>query len=261
LSDPRSVVDLNADLGEDPLGADAALLDVVTTAHVACGFHAGDIELMRRTVERAVAANVAVGAHPSYPDREGFGRRETGRSAEQVAEDVRQQLDTLATVAEGCGARVVSVKPHGALYHRMASDPECATAVAAVLVAVDPALAVVLPALATPPGQSAIDARAAVASVGLTVRAEAFCDRGYAADGHLVPRGSPGAVITDEEEAARRARRLVLDGSVEVGDGFELRLHPDTLCVHGDTPGALRLARAVRASLEAAGVRVAAPSP
>jgi UPF0271 protein len=260
LSEPPAVVDLNADLGEDPTGADAALLDVVTTAHVACGFHAGDIELMRRTVEKAVTAGVAVGAHPSYPDREGFGRRETGRSPAQVAEDVRQQIETLDTVARGCATRVVSVKPHGALYHRMASDPECAAAVADVLVAFDPALAVVLPALIAEPDRSAIDAREAVVSAGLTVRAEAFCDRGYAADGRLVPRDSPGAVITDATEVAERARRLVLDGSVEVGDGFALHLQPDTVCVHGDTPGALGLARAVRASLEAAGVRVAAPT-
>jgi UPF0271 protein len=259
-SSEQRAIDLNADLGEDPSGADAALLEVVTTAHVACGFHAGNPELMRRTVARAVEVGVAVGAHPSYPDREGFGRREMGRHPERVAEDVVHQLGALDGIARLCGARVVSVKAHGALYHRLSEDPECAAAVAAAVAAFDRDLPLVFPAIAGALSPSAVEARAAVAAAGLSIRAEAFCDRRYGPDGRLVPRDAPGAIIVEPAAVGGQARSLALEGSVVIGESQVLPIRPDTLCVHGDTPGALALARAVRATLEDAGVRVAPAS-
>lgn len=256
---PAPRADLNADVGERGPGADDGLLGVVTTVHVACGGHAGDPATMRHTVARAVEAGVAVGAHPSYPDRAGFGRRPLARGAARVADDVLEQLGALEALAALYGAPVVSVKAHGALYHRLAADPECASAVAGALAGRRPVPALVLPALPDPPPAAMAAARAAVAAAGVAARSEAFCDRAYRPDASLVPRREDGAVISDPEEASRRARGVVLDGSLPARDGTPLRLRADTLCVHGDTPGSLALARAVRAALEAVGVRVVAP--
>ncbi len=253
---PDATVDLSADVGEDLGGADLALMDVVTTVHVACGFHAGDPETMRRAVAAAVAAGVAVGAHPSYPDRAGFGRREDGRAVERIAEDVAYQVGALAGVARFCGVDLVSVKPHGALYHRMASDPACAAAVASAVAPFGPGVALVVPAGLA---EDAPAARA-LAGSGVGLRTEAFCDRGYRADGSLVPRDRPGAVITDPGRAAAQAVTLVRQGAVTAQDGTTVPLRADTICVHGDTAGAPALARAVRAALEQAGVRLSSAS-
>lgn len=263
-----ATIDLNADVGEaaDPAGGavETALMGVVTTVHVACGFHAGDPEVMRRTVAAAVEAGVAVGAHPSYPDREGFGRRDLDRHADRVAEDVLHQVGALQAVAAALGAPVVSVKAHGALYHRLWRDPQCAGAVASALAAFGNGWALVLPAPASGEPAAAAEARRIAGATGLPVRGEAFCDRAYRRDGSLVPRGERGALLTDPASAAAQALALVRDGGVPVGRrgaGGRLEIRPDTLCVHGDTPGALEIAFAVRARLEASDVVVVAPAP
>lgn len=256
----RRRIDLNADLGERPEPedpsldrdglADRQLLGLVTTAHVACGFHAGGPTVMRRTVEAAVAAGVVVGAHPSYPDPEGFGRRPMDRPPEQVADDVVRQIDALDAVTRAAGTAVRSVKPHGALYHRVAVDEECAAAVAAAVRGHRDGLVLVLPAGAP--------TRAVAQGMGVPVVAEAFCDRGYLPDGRLVPRSDPGALVLDPDEAARRAVSLAVDGDLEAAGGARLTLACDTLCVHGDTPGSVAIATAVRRALVEAGVTVAA---
>jgi UPF0271 protein len=263
---PVPAVDLNADLGEGREAspghpssasppdvvegdADEGLLSLVTTAHVACGFHAGGPSVMRRTVAAAGAAGVEVGAHPSYPDAEGFGRRAMDRPAERVVDDVLYQVGALIGVASASGVAVRSVKPHGALYHRLASDLECASAVASAVRRLGEDLCLVLPS-----GSPAI---AVAEGAGLRVIREAFCDRGYRSDGTLATRGEPGALLTDPDEAAARALSLVTIGEVEAVDGAVIKLSCDTLCVHGDTAGAVGIAGAVRRALERAGIRVA----
>jgi UPF0271 protein len=247
-----SRIDLNADLGERydawRPGDDEAVLDVVTTAHIACGFHSGDPEVMAETVAAAASRGVAIGAHPGYPDREGFGRRAMARSAGQIRTDLLYQVGALDGIARAAGARVRSVKPHGALYNRIAVDGDAAAAVAQAILDLDPDLWLVVPAGSL----AATVARAA----GVRTAEEAFCDRGYAADGTLAGRGSPGALVGDAAEAAARALRLVRDHEVSALDGTTLRLTPATLCVHGDTPGAAAMARRVRDELERAGVSV-----
>lgn len=252
-------VDLNADVGETAPGADDGLLPLVTTVHIACGFHAGDAATMRQVTERAVESGVAVGAHPSYPDREGFGRTPMDRAPARVAEDVVHQVGALDALARWSGTRVVSVKAHGALYHRLATDAECASAVADALSAVFSSLSIVLPASVESVAHPAADqVCAAFGAHGLTPRFEGFCDRGYRRDGSLVPRSEPGALITDPEAAAHRARSLALDYMADSIDGGSIRLRADTLCVHGDTPGAPAIAAAVRRALVACDVTVAA---
>jgi UPF0271 protein len=252
-------VDLNADLGEtvepaagtdDSLGGTVEpLLALVTTTHIACGFHAGGPRVMRRTVAAAVAAGVVVGAHPSYPDPEGFGRRPMDRPARLVADDVIRQLEALGSAALAEGAQVRSVKPHGALYHRLATDEECAVAVAEALRDHDPDLVLVAPAGAP--------TRAAMVGCGVSVVAEGFCDRAYLADGSLAPRSQPGSVLVDPTSAGMRAVAMALGREVEAIDGSAVVLECDTLCVHGDTPGAVSVADAVRRALLGAGVSVA----
>jgi UPF0271 protein len=251
-------VDLNADVGESTGDASArieeALLAATTTVHVACGYHAGDDTTMRRVVAAAVSCGVVVGAHPSYPDRAGFGRRDIERSPVQVATDVRRQLDALATVTREWGTGIRSVKPHGALYHRTAGDEACAAAISDVLAGGSSGGDAAPVALVMPAG-------AATAGVpptfGVPVVAEAFCDRRYRSDGTLVPRSEASSVITDVGEAVEQALSIVLTGTVTPVSGDPLPLLCDTLCVHGDTPGAPALVTGVRRALEAAGVVVA----
>ena len=230
------MVDLNADVGE---GApdDDALLDVVTSASVACGVHAGDAATMARTVEAAATRGVVVGAHPSYPDRAGFGRRTLEMSPAQITDEVGRQVDALAAVARAAGVAVRYVKPHGALYNRMADDEACARAVAE---AVRAGGGRVLVCLAGSPG-------AAIArECGVTVATECFADRGYRPDGRLAPRGEPGALHTDADEVARRAVSLATGAGVPALDGSHVAVTASTICLHGDTPGAAALARRVR---------------
>ena len=231
------------------MGDDQALLDVVTTVHVACGFHAGDPEVMAATLSRAHAAGVAVGAHPSYPDLAGFGRRAMAVPPERVKLDLLYQLGALDGIARSRGVPLRSVKPHGALYHRIATDADCAGAFFEAVGAFAGGLWIVLPA-----GSPAL-ARARAA--GLPVASEAFCDRAYLPDGTLAPRGAAGSLIADPQLAAERALALAAGEPIDAVDGSPVTLEATTLCVHGDTPGAAAIARHVRGALESAGVTVA----
>ena len=246
-------LDLNADLGEGfghwTAGDDDGLLSVISSANVACGFHAGDPVIMRRVCEQAVARGVAIGAQVSYRDLAGFGRRRIEMEPAELTADVLYQLGALDGFARAAGDRVRYLKPHGALYHAAAADPVVAAAIVAAIQAwPDP-----LPVLTLPDSQlarHAIDA-------GLPAHVEAFADRAYLPDGSLQSRREPGSVITDPVVVGGRIQRLAESGTVLAVDGSELRLRPDSLCVHGDTPGALKLAQAVRAALSRAGVEVA----
>lgn len=241
-----AVIDLNADLGEGG-PADDELLGVVSSASVACGFHAGNPLVMLRTVRRAAELGVAVGAHPSYDDREGFGRRDPGVEPARLHADLVYQLGAIRALAGAAGAAVRFVKPHGALYNRAAADPAVADV---VIAAVRDAGGLPLVALAGSP----LVERARVG--GLEVHGEAFADRAYRPDGTLVPRGEPGAVIEDMEGVVRQALDLALGRGVTALGGGRVEVTATSLCVHGDTPGALELARAVRSALEGAGVAV-----
>jgi UPF0271 protein len=253
-------IDLNCDLGEgfgvwtlgEP-GTDDALLEVVTSANVACGFHAGDPAIMAARCSTAAARGVAVGAHVGYRDLVGFGRRRLDVPPDVLLQEVAYQVGALQAVARTVGARVGYVKPHGALYNRVVHDEEQALAVVAGVAGTDPGLA-----LMGLPGWAVL--RHAEAA-GLRTVTEAFVDRGYRADGTLVPRGRPGALVTDPEEAAARAVRMVRDGVVASVDGGDVPVVAESLCVHSDTPGAVPVARAVRAALEAAGVALRPVAP
>jgi UPF0271 protein len=247
------VVDLNADLGESygtwRLGDDEALLSVVTSANIACGFHAGDPLTIRRACAAAVSRGVAIGAQVSYHDLAGFGRREMTVPAEELTAEVLYQIAALDGIARAEGGRVSYIKPHGALYNRAVWDTGQAGAIIAAIRAYDPAL----PLLTLPGSVAAIEASAA----GLTVVAEAFADRAYRDDGTLVQRGQPEAVLTDADAVASRVVGLVTDGTVQSVTGRPIRVLARSVCLHGDTPGAVSLAWAVRGALEKAGVRLA----
>ena len=251
-------IDLNADMGEGfgvyPLGRDAELLAFVTSANVACGFHAGDPAVMDRTVALAVAARVAVGAHPGFPDLRGFGRRRVDADPADVERDVLYQVGALQAFARAHGTRVVHVKPHGALYNQAAEEEEIARAVARGVARSGRDLLLV--GLAT----TEVMRRTAEAE-GLRFAAEAFADRRYEGDGTLQSRRVPGSVITDPAAAADQAVRIARDGVVVAVDGTEVRLRADTLCLHGDNPEAVANARTVRQALERAGVEVRALGP
>jgi UPF0271 protein len=247
-------MDLNSDLGEGyghwTLGDDAALLEVVTSANVACGFHAGDPATIDRTVRTAVARGVAIGAQVSYPDLVGFGRREMDVPADDLTADVLYQLGALEAFARTAGSRVRYVKPHGALYNRIAGDPVQAGAVVEAIRRYDPDLP-----LLTLPGSAAMRA---AAEAGIEAVGEGFADRAYTPEGRLVSRRQPGAVLHDPDQVAARAVRMATEGRVETADGGEVAVEIRSLCVHGDTPGAVALAKAVRAALDQAGVRLEA---
>ncbi len=246
------LVDLNADMGEGfgpwTMGSDPELAALVTSASLACGFHAGDPSVMERTVDLCVERGVSVGAHPGYPDLQGFGRRDLEPGPNDVYGWTLYQMGALEAFLRARGGRLAHVKPHGALYNRAASDASVAREVARAAADFDPALAVVCP------GGSAL--AGAAAECGLAVAREAFADRAYRSDGTLAPRAWPGAVLSDPEAVARRAVELCSGGLVQAVDGGEIRVEADTLCLHGDSPGAAAMARAVRAALEDAGVSV-----
>jgi len=248
-----SVIDLNADLGESfgawRLGDDEALLQLVTSANLACGFHAGDPLTIRRSCALAVAGGVTIGAQVSYQDLAGFGRREMVVPPEELEAGILYQIAAVDGVARAEGGRVRYVKPHGALYNRAVWDPVQAGAITAAVRSYDRGLPVL-----TLPGSALA---AAADAAGLAVIGEAFADRAYNADGTLVARGLPGALLTDPAAVAARVTSLVTSGSVTAADGSAVRLAARSLCVHGDTPGAVTLARAVRAAIEAAGVELA----
>jgi len=237
------VLDLNADLGE--IDGDLALLASVTSANVACGGHAGDASSMARAVDEALARGVVIGAHAGYEDRPGFGRTELGLPPAEAAAAVARQLEALQAVASAAGARVAYLKLHGALYHRAAADGVLATLVCDLLERAGD-----LGVLAQP---GALLEEAGLR--GLPRAVEGFCDRAYLPDGRLVERSEPGAVL-DHDGSLRQALALATDGRVTAVDGSVVPLSVDSLCLHGDTPGALALARDVRAALSGAGVTV-----
>jgi 5-oxoprolinase (ATP-hydrolysing) subunit A len=249
-----TVIDLNCDLGESfgayVIGDDANVLPHITSANIACGFHGGDPGVMRRTVQAAVANNVAIGAHPGLPDLAGFGRREMGVTAAEVYEMVVYQIGALQAIAISVGAPLRHVKPHGALYNMAAKSRELADAIAQAVRDVDPTLR--LFGLA---GSSLIDAGRAC---GLAVAQEVFADRNYRADGALVPRSERQAVLTDIPIAVARAVAMVESRAVTAIDGTQVALHADTICIHGDQPHAALLARSLRTAFANAAIDVRA---
>jgi 5-oxoprolinase (ATP-hydrolysing) subunit A len=245
-------VDLNADVGESfgtwVLGQDPVLFPHITSANVACGFHAGDPGVMRATVALARQHAVAVGAHPGFPDLAGFGRREMRMSPREVEDLVVYQIGALAAIAAAQGLRLQHVKAHGALYNMAVTEFALAEAIARATAAVDRSL--VLLGL---PGSQLLKAGE---RAGLATASEVFADRAYRADGTLVPRTQPGAVIHDGDAVVQRVVAMVRDQEVLAEDGVRVPLRIDTICVHGDTPGAAQLAARVRAALTAGGIEV-----
>jgi UPF0271 protein len=247
-------IDLNADVGEsagtNTIGDDAGVMRSVTSANIAAGFHAGDPSVLRRTIRLAREHGVAVGAHPSFPDRDGFGRREMQVPGSDLEDLILYQIAAVAGVARCEGVSLQHVKPHGALYNMAARDRQIAGRVVAAVAAFDRSLAV-----CAPPGSMLAQA---AHDIGLQVAREGFADRGYRSDGTLVPRGQPGAVIATVEEVVTRAVRMVVDRTLTAVDGRSLSIEIDTICVHGDTPGAGALAAWLRAGLQSAGVQLRA---
>jgi len=248
-------IDLNADVGESfgryVLGQDTALMPLITSANVACGFHAGDAHVMRKTVQLALAHGVAIGAHPGFPDLAGFGRRAIPLTPAEVEDVVVYQVGALAGMVRACGGAIRHVKPHGALYNLAADDVAIAEAIARATAAIDSGL--ILLGLA---GSASIEA---ARNAGLATASEAFADRTYESNGRLSPRDRVDAVIHDAGQVADRAVFMVTHRAVPTRDGGSRPLDVDTICIHGDTPGAAALALAVREALTRAGVRIAAP--
>ncbi len=246
-------IDLNSDLGESfgawTLGDDEAMLGVVTSANIACGFHAGDPSTLRATCTAAAAHGVVIGAQVSYPDLVGFGRRHVEMASAELRDAVIYQLGALDAFAQVAGSRTSYIKPHGALYHDAANRADYAEAVVAAVVAYDPSLAVL--------GLPGSELLRAAERAGLEPVTEAFADRAYLPDGGLVSRHEPDSVLTDPAEIAERSVRLVTDGTVVAIDGSIVRVRPDSLCVHGDTPGAVAIAIAIRDAFDEAGIEVA----
>lgn len=245
----RTVLDLNADLGED-CGDDEAMLEVVSSANVSTGAHAGTPEGILRTLEAAVARGVVVGAHVAYPDRDNFGRSALDVSHRDLVDLVVEQVTSLSVAAARAGTTVQYVKPHGALYNRIVTDVDQAEAVAEALSALGGLGLLCLP------GSRAHEA---ARRHGLATFDEVFADRTYQPTGELTPRATDGAVLHDPDLVADRVLRIASLGEVEAVDGTVLRVAPHSVCVHGDTPGAVRIAREVAQRLRTAGVRIASP--
>jgi UPF0271 protein len=253
MPDAGRSIDLSADVGEatDDYGiaVESALLALVTTAHVACGGHVGDEASMRRTVQGGLDHGVSVGAHPAYPDRAGFGRQAMTMAPAELRGTLRAQIGDLVQVAYRCGTIVSSVKPHGALYADVArGEDEFAVLLEAMAAECEPGTALVLPS-----GARAIGAAVAA---GVPVVREGFCDRAYRRDGGLMARSVAGAVYDDPRRATDQALSLAIDGTVVTDDGTVLAVEVDSLCLHGDSPNVVAMARAVRSALVAAGVGV-----
>ena len=251
-------IDLNADVGESfgawPMGNDAGLLPFVTSVNVACGFHGGDPLTMDRTVTASLERGIRIGAHPSFPDLRGFGRREMQASPDEVETDVLYQAGALRAFVESRGGRLWHVKPHGALYNQAARDSNLARAIARGVRRLGGGVTLV--------GLSSSSVfRQAASSEGVTFASEAFIDRAYEPDGSLSRRGTVGAVLENPAEAAAQAVAIATKGEVTARDGSTVSVAADTLCVHGDNKNAVEIARAVRAALEAAGVKVQALGP
>ncbi|MHB1133394.1 MAG: LamB/YcsF family protein [Chloroflexota bacterium] len=247
------MIDINCDMGESfghyRLGADEEMMRLITSANVACGFHAGDPQVMARTVELAVAHGVGIGAHPSYPDLRGFGRHRVDLTPAEIEADLLYQIGALEAFARAHGTRVTHVKAHGALYNASEVDEKVAGAIATAVQRYNPDLVLVVSAT------SALVIQAAAAR-GLRVAREAFADRNYNPNGTLRSRREPDAVIKDPQLAAARAVSMARDGVIVAFDGTEVPVRADTLCIHGDEPSAPAVARALREALAAAGVEV-----
>ena len=243
-------VDLNADLGEGA-GHDAELFELISSANIATGFHAGDADTMHAAVSSAKDRGVAVGAHPSFFDRENFGRKELKVTADEVFDAVSFQLGVFQAIAEAAGLRPNHVKPHGALYNMAVRDVRLADAIARAIESVDPKLILFAP-------DKTEFARAGEAH-GLQIAREIFADRNYLNDGWLVPRTRPDALLRDPKEAAARILRMLREGKVRSVEGQDVDVRGETICVHSDTPGAVEFARELRTQLEHHGVRISAP--
>lgn len=245
-------IDLNCDMGESfgryRIGADEEMMTVITSANIACGYHAGDPLVMDKTVRLAVEYGVGIGAHPGFPDLMGFGRRNMSLSPEEIENYVLYQIGALAAFAQAAGTKLAHVKPHGALYNMAAKDLQMAQAIARAVARFDKGLILVCP----PNSEMEKAAR----ELGLRVAREGFADRAYNADGSLRSRRLPGALIEDPQEAAERVVRMVKEGIVVAYTGEEIPMQVETICVHGDTPAAVEIAKAVRKALEAAGIEV-----
>jgi UPF0271 protein len=250
-SQPRTI-DLNSDLGEGfgpfQVGADEALFPLISSANVACGFHGGDASMMELTVARAKEHGVAVGAHPGFPDRLGFGRRPMAASVSEIRADVLYQLGAMVGFCRAAGVEMQHVKAHGALYNLAVGDRRIAEAIARAVRDFDPGLR-----FFAIPGSAL---KMAGEEAGLTVAREAFADRAYEADGSLVSRSQPGAVIEDVDLVAERMVRLVNEGVIETIDGHLLTMEADTICIHSDTPSAVALAGAITARFAAEGIAI-----
>lgn len=245
-------VDLNADLGESfgayTIGMDSEVLRYITSANVACGFHAGDPMVMQKTVALAAERNTAVGAHPGFPDLMGFGRRKMNISAEEARAYIQYQVGALQAFAKARGIRLQHVKPHGAFYNMAAVDDKLAEAICRGIYDIDPELILL--------GLSGSAHIRAAKKIGLRCAAEVFADRGYTDEGTLVPRNQPGAMIHDREEAIARTVRMVKEGCVETVSGKTIPITADSICVHGDNPDAIGFVRLIRERLEQEGVTV-----
>jgi UPF0271 protein len=248
-------IDLNGDVGESfgayEIGHDAALIPMLTSVNIACGFHAGDPGVMRATVALAREHGAAVGAHPGFPDLVGFGRREMKATPREVEDLVAYQIGALAGIAAAQGVRLTHVKPHGALYNMAARDMNLADAIARAIATVDSSLK-----LFGLPGSKSLEA---AQQRHVQAVSEAFADRAYRRDGSLVPRHEPGAVIQDEEVVVSRAVSIARERTVIATDGTPVFLDVQTICVHGDTPGAAALASRIRTALSDAGIQLRAP--
>ena len=246
-------IDMNSDIGESfgayKMGDDAAVLEAVTSANVGCGFHAGDPLVMRKTVALCRDRNVAVGAHPGYPDLVGFGRRNMTCTPDEVYSYCLYQIGALKAFCKAKGLALQHVKAHGSMYNQAARNHELALAIASAVKDAGSGFIILL-------GLANSEFDKAAKEIGIPYAAEAFADRGYMPDGTLVPRSQPGAIIHDVELAARRVVRMATEGKVEAIDGTVIDFRPASVCFHGDTPEAVQMAKAVRKALEEAGVAV-----
>jgi UPF0271 protein len=256
---PENQIDLNSDVGESfgnyTLGTDEKLIPLISSANIACGFHAGDPSVMKHSVKIAKENKVALGAHPGFPDLLGFGRRNMDVSLEEIKDYVTYQIGALQAFAAAQGMTLQHVKPHGALYNMAVKNMQIWDAVAEAIAAVDPRLVLFVMAVPWREDLAAIGARHQI-----RLAFEFFGDRAYNPDGSLVSRRLPGAVIHDHERVAEKVLKLVKEGKVVCIDGSEMELTAETICVHGDNPAALELISHIRKSLQEAGVRIAPPA-
>lgn len=243
-------IDFNCDMGESfgmyQMGLDEEVIKYITSANIACGFHAGDPTWMRRTVQLAEKHSVAIGAHPSFPDINGFGRRNMDLTPEEARDDVVYQIGALQSFTSA--KKLQHVKPHGAMYNRAVKDEALARAICEAVLETDPSMVLVVLA-----GSSW---EKIAGNMGLRVAREIFADRALNADGTLVPRSQPGAVVHDINEVVERSLKMVTEGKATAITGEETEVHADSLCLHGDTPGAVEMARALKKALETSGVEV-----